>query len=736
VITYGQIPVDRVAQLATLSEDSPSREQVLEDLREAWHDAEPAEKAVLAAAGRALRLAEPRVDGLPLVEALSRIGVTALRPGQDRAIAAALAGLDTLVVMATGSGKSLCYQAPAAVRGGLSIVVSPLIALIEDQHAAMCDVGLPVAMLTSQMDERAQRETFGRITSGEPMLLYVAPERFNSDSFVNAVHARGVELFVVDEAHCVSEWGHDFRPDYRRVGEFRDRVGARATVALTATATPKVQRDIAARLRLREPIIVTTGFDRPNITYDALGLAGRGTVARKSAALRQALKECGDGAAIIYCGTRRASDDLADELRQEGYRTAAYHAGRSDRSVTQTAFMTGEVQVMCATNAFGMGVDKPDIRLVVHWAVPDSLEQYYQEAGRAGRDGEQSRALLLSASTDIGRIKNRISSARLGPEDVDGLLVRISASTDEDGAFTLPRRALDDRGRFELAMAERVGAVKAVPAPGGGTAGTLMATRLDAAAREDLEHQVGRELRRRWNALDALTRYADGTRCRRAAILDYFGDDREGSPEERCCDVCSPPSADFAKPAVPEVARRPAAPRDINEGMELADRELVDALRKWRLEVSRELGWPAFRVATNRVLKEIARARPHSRTSLREIPGVGSRLVEDHGDTILAIVADGAPQVSTRSESPAPRRRAPRDAVSVDQDAFERLREWRRERAEDRPAYTICTDKTLAEIVRRRPDGTAALSAISGIGPAFLERHSESLFNVLDEIAA
>ena len=728
-----RMPVEVVARLAAEAPGSEARARGLADLREAWHAADGSERAVLGAVGRALSDATPApTGGMALDEVLRRLGITALRPGQDRAISAALARLDTVVVMATGSGKSLCYQAPAMVLGGLSLVVSPLIALIEDQHAALTRAGLPAAMLSSQMDEAAQRAVLDRVRGGDSLLLYVAPERFNSASFTQAVAARGVELFVVDEAHCVSEWGHDFRPDYRRVGEFRDRVGARATVALTATATPPVRSDIEARLGLRAPVRVSTGFDRPNITYDALSLAGRGTEARKAAALRRALTEVGDGPAIIYCGTRRACDQLADELREEGRRTASYHAGRSDRSVTQAAFMSGEVQVMCATNAFGMGVDKPDVRLVAHWAAPDSLEQYYQEAGRAGRDGEQSRALLLAASTDIGRIKNRIGSARLDAGEVDALLARLGAAADSGGAFALPPNALDDRGRFALAMAERIGALTTEPG-GRGVRGRLQAAQLDREATENLDHQVGRELKRRWRALDALTDYAEGERCRRAAILAYFGDDAEGAPEERCCDVCRPPSPDFAAPA-PQVAARPA-PVDPREGLEHADRELLDALRRWRKGVADELGWPAFRIASNRTLREIAVRRPTDGDALEAVHGAGPRLREGHAEEILRIVGAAAPREgAVPAPSPARRRRAP--VAASDDPAFERLREWRRERADDRPAYTVCTDATLAEIVRRMPDGQSALSAIRGVGPAFLERHSESLFVVLEEIAA
>jgi ATP-dependent DNA helicase RecQ len=341
-------------------------------------------------------------------------GFPAFRRGQREAVEAALAGRDVLVVMPTGSGKSLCYQLPALMRADLTLVVSPLVSLMQDQVEAAARVAPGrVAQVNAQQDASANRRAIDAAVRGDLRLLYVAPERFSSPGFVERLRGARIGLFVVDEAHCVSQWGHDFRPDYFRLADAARWLGAEAIVASTATATPQVAADIVSRLALRDPARVATGFDRPNLSFAVVPAATKEAAHRGIAA---ALAEEGALPAIVYAGTRSECERLSLRLgRALDVDVLPYHAGlpRDVRAETQRRFMRGEVPVVVATNAFGMGVDKADVRTVCHESVPGSIEAYYQEAGRAGTvpavrgRARQGAARLLHRAVDRRRRRDR-----------------------------------------------------------------------------------------------------------------------------------------------------------------------------------------------------------------------------------------------------------------------------------------------------------------------------------------
>ncbi|MDZ7630436.1 MAG: ATP-dependent DNA helicase RecQ [Gemmatimonadaceae bacterium] len=328
-----------------------------------------------------------------------RFGYGAFRPGQERAIVSVLERRDTLVVLPTGGGKSLCYQVPALVLRGLTVVVSPLISLMKDQVDALERRGIAAAFINSTLSSSEVSDRLVRAQRGELQMLYVAPERFDVGATAERLKAIGVSLLAVDEAHCISEWGHDFRPSYRRVGEVRQRLGNPPTIALTATATPVVREDIARILDLQAPEIIVTGFDRPNLSYQVIAAKGD---REKDAVVLDLLRNLEDGTGIVYASTRKTVERMAQFLDDNGVPASAYHAGLDDerRRRVQDYFMSERTRVIVATNSFGMGVDKSNVRLVIHYAMPGTLEAYYQEAGRAGRDGQHSRCVLLHAFPD------------------------------------------------------------------------------------------------------------------------------------------------------------------------------------------------------------------------------------------------------------------------------------------------------------------------------------------------
>jgi ATP-dependent DNA helicase RecQ len=485
-------------------------------------------------------------------------GFPDFRPGQREACQAALAGRDVMVVMPTGSGKSLCYQLPALLRDDLTLVVSPLVALMQDQVDALVARGHgdAVALVNAQQDPAANLAALGRAAAGELRLLYVAPERFSAPGFLEGVAAARVGLFVVDEAHCVSQWGHDFRPDYFRLGDAARAVGASSIVASTATATPRVAQDVARRLGLSDPLRVATGFDRPNISF----AAARPAPQEKRALVAQALREPDALPAIVYAGTRAGAEEIALELEDAlGEPARPYHAGleRSRRAEAQRAFLADELRVIVATNAFGMGVDKANVRSVLHASVPASLEAYYQEAGRAGRDGLPARALLLAENRDKALHVHFIRSEEVQDGLPAWLADRLAATADGDGRYAVDAGELSrqvggfDRLKALLGHLARAGVVAPSPSVPDRVAGHLRARfdrRADALCRASIEEAA----RARWRQYREVWAYVESGSCRRRTILEHFGDAADPAPRRgACCDACDAGLVPVAPPPDP-----------------------------------------------------------------------------------------------------------------------------------------------------------------------------------------
>jgi ATP-dependent DNA helicase RecQ len=382
-----------------------------------------------------------------------------LRPGQDQAISSILSGRDTLLIMPTGGGKSICYQVPAMLLPGITIVISPLISLMKDQVDTLDEIGLPATFVNSTLSGAEMSARLDAAARGDVKLVYVAPERFESASFQERVRRLSVSLLAVDEAHCVSQWGHDFRPSYLRIARAREMVGSPPVAALTATATGEVRTDIVRQLQLRDPFVLVTGFDRRNLTYHVLRAHND---SEKDRLLLRLLRGR-EGSAIVYAATRKNVDALTELTAGVGLRAVGYHAGLPDtaRKRIQDAFMAGDASIVVATNAFGMGIDKPDVRLVVHYNMPGSLEAYYQEAGRAGRDGQHSDCVLLHAYADRFTHEFFINQTYPPRTTVETVLRELRKRCDDRGMvdltlLELARQIREVKGDRQLASALRI----------------------------------------------------------------------------------------------------------------------------------------------------------------------------------------------------------------------------------------------------------------------------------------
>ena len=486
--------------------------------------------------------------------ARDRFGFERLRPGQEEAIQAVAGGRDTLAVMPTGSGKSAIYQIAGVLTGGATIVVSPLIALQRDQMEAIEEQdAAPGAVLNSTLRAGERREALEDLREGELEYLLLAPEQFGDEAVLEQVRRARPSLFVVDEAHCISEWGHDFRPEYLRLGAVVEALRHPTVLALTATAAPPVRDEIVERLGMRRPRVVVRGFDRPNIWFGAATYPDERTK-------RRSLVERVVGAekpGIVYVATRRQAEEVATALQEDGLRARAYHAGlpNADRERGQDAFMSGEDEVIVATTAFGMGVDKPDVRFVFHLTVSDSVDSYYQEVGRAGRDGAPASAFLFYRPQDLGLRRffaagghadadevervARVLEGLEGPVDPDELRERTGLS---DTKLSAALNRLDEMDAVDLLPSGDV--VPDDDAPG--------------IAEVASEAEVAAERRRALDRsrVDMIRAYAETRSCRRAFLLSYFGEAYEG-PCGNCDNDEAEGAAVEAEDGAGEAKRRP-----------------------------------------------------------------------------------------------------------------------------------------------------------------------------------
>jgi ATP-dependent DNA helicase RecQ len=473
------------------------------------------------------------------------LGFEEFRPGQERAMQAAVGGRDTLAVLPSGAGKSAIYQVAGLLLDGPVIVVSPLIALQRDQVDRLAELGNPAGravLLNSSLPEREQREVLEDLAAGDLGFLFLAPEQLTKPEVVDVVRDAEPALFVVDEAHCVSAWGHDFRPDYLRLGGVIEQLGHPTVLALTATAAPPVRAEIVERLEMRDAEVVVAGFDRPEIRLEVDQHADATTKAAAVIDRTVAEVEAGRGPGIVYSATRRGTEEVAEALAERGLRVRPYHAGLkgSDREDAQEAWMGDDLDVVVATTAFGMGIDKPDTRFVVHAEPADSIDSYYQEIGRAGRDGQPALALLVYRQEDLG-IRRFFAAGAPGEEElqqVAGLVAAAPAAGIEDGVDVKALREETGRGATPLArdlnLLEQVSAVvldeEGAAHPAEGAPAPAEAAR---AARELAEHHERVDQSR----VEMMRGYAETTQCRRQFLLGYFGEQLD----EPCgnCDNCS-----------------------------------------------------------------------------------------------------------------------------------------------------------------------------------------------------
>ncbi|MEX0912515.1 MAG: ATP-dependent DNA helicase RecQ [Gemmatimonadota bacterium] len=666
-------------------------------------------------------------------EALKRHwGFEKFRSGQEDVVRSVLSGTDTVIVMPTGGGKSICYQVPAVLLEGTTIVVSPLISLMKDQVDRLQQQGVPALLVNSSLGSSELADSLASVDAGEVKLLYVAPERFDNAAFLERAARWNVSLLAVDEAHCVSQWGHDFRPAYLRIGGVRPLLGNPPIAALTATATPEVRRDIEKQLALRSPISFVTGFDRRNLTWRV----GRVKNDSEKDRLLLRLLRAEEGASIVYAATRKNVDALTGLLQGVGLPAVGYHAGLPDaeRKSLQDAFMGSAARVVVATNAFGMGIDKPDVRLVVHYDMPGSLEAYYQEGGRAGRDGHTAECVLLHAYKDRFTHEFFIEQTHPPRKVIEEALKELRSRADGSGVVTsspaeVGRAITAGKGDRQVYSALRIleerGFIAGSRSSVGDTIGIMRLVASPRRIREELsspgDSEALRFLRRLW-------KLAGGEVIHRGVSLPPREVHRAGGGYGRARELLSTLQAN----GFIEWSERVA------EGMVVLDRQTPLS----RLPID----WRALERRKRNDLQKLQQMQGYVYTEgcrrafvLRYFGEQGVSGQCGACDTCRGEVLEGAePHGASRSKA---RRGSAKASTSStgelksppNPQLLATLKDLRSRLARDSalPAYCVFNDRTLNEIAARKPTSEAELLAIKGVGPAKLDKYGSDFLTLL-----
>jgi RecQ family ATP-dependent DNA helicase len=667
-------------------------------------------------------------------------GFARFRANQEEVCRAAIEGHDLLLVMPTGAGKSLCYQLPAVALGGTALVISPLIALMEDQAAKLASLGLRVARIHSGLDRGVSRQACIDYLQGALDFLLIAPERLRVPGFPQMLAKRKPALIAIDEAHCISQWGHDFRPDYRMLGQYlpamRNGPGTAPVVALTATATPAVQADIVSQLGMREPELFVHGFRRDNLAIEVVGVP----VPQRGPAICKLLSDGARRPAIVYATSRKQSERLAEELSAR-VPAAAYHAGldAETRERVQRAFQAGELEVVVATIAFGMGIDKADIRTVIHAGLPSTLEGYYQEIGRAGRDGAESRTFLMHSYADQ-RTQDFFLSRDYPPVDH---LQQVFRTLGEEAC---PAEEL--RAKSKLSDEEFDKALEKLEIHGGARAdfaGNVV------AGVPGWKKTYAVQAQYRAEQMEKVLRFTSSNECRMAALVRHFGDAEDASRPCGLCDICDPAGA-----VLRMFRRASAAERKMTQAM-IDDLRPVDYKAAGTLQRGVDPAGRLSRDEFDALLDAMVRARIIEMEDaeyekdgevrrFRKIRLTEAGLEVRTSTPIELLVSDGvvedfverdaAPRRAAKAERRAPGSKPAaevRPSLSIAGELLAaRLKEWRTSEAKRLrvPAYCVLHDRTLTAVALARPKNPRELLDIEGIGQAKAEKFGAAILGL------